>query len=412
VQPPSGKLAAAGVERELAVPGDPLAALDERSRLALAAHAERLEPHERQDREAVVDPGDVDVAHRQGSVLPQGPAGISAGHRREVLVLVPVRPPAQRRAVRGDPEQRRAQVRRGVSSRHDDRRAAVHRDVAVEQAQRVGDHTRVKVLRKGERLAEDRLGVERGVGPLVDSQRAKLLARCPVLVEVPPRDHRRPVRRRDRTERDQPLLRAVDAVAAGADDGGAPARGLRRALPHRTEAQHMVRQPRRHRRAAVDDRAELPGRLDSAVEPGQREPERVLDVPAPHPGEPGRGRERARPGRDAVDVRRGQPGVGDRLERRVHGEGQRRSAESPADLRLPDAADQRVGHRAPSCAARVKQGSHTSSFCSNMTLTLSPMRTSAGSTPTSRVDTRSKASSSSSTIASVYGTGTSGIHGW
>ena len=44
VQAPGRQLAPVGVERELAVAGDAVAALDERARLALAAEAERLQP--------------------------------------------------------------------------------------------------------------------------------------------------------------------------------------------------------------------------------------------------------------------------------------------------------------------------------------------------------------------------------
>src|SRR5690242_7385923 len=46
VHAPGGELAAVGVERQVAVEGDALAALDEGSGLALAAQAECLEPRD------------------------------------------------------------------------------------------------------------------------------------------------------------------------------------------------------------------------------------------------------------------------------------------------------------------------------------------------------------------------------
>ena len=61
VEPAGRQLAAVGVERQLALARDAVAALDERAALALAAEAERLEPRHGEEAEAVVELGDVDV---------------------------------------------------------------------------------------------------------------------------------------------------------------------------------------------------------------------------------------------------------------------------------------------------------------------------------------------------------------
>ena len=62
VHAPGRELAPVGVERQLAVEGDALAALDEGPGLAVAAQAEGLEPGEGEEREPVVELGDVDIA--------------------------------------------------------------------------------------------------------------------------------------------------------------------------------------------------------------------------------------------------------------------------------------------------------------------------------------------------------------
>src|ERR1700757_5218078 len=50
-----GQLAAVGVERQFAVDGDALTALDEGPGLAVAAQAKRLKPREGEEREPVVE---------------------------------------------------------------------------------------------------------------------------------------------------------------------------------------------------------------------------------------------------------------------------------------------------------------------------------------------------------------------
>ena len=61
VQPPRRQLPAVGVEREHAVEGDVGAAVEEVLRLTPAAEAERLDPRQAVEREAVVELGHVDV---------------------------------------------------------------------------------------------------------------------------------------------------------------------------------------------------------------------------------------------------------------------------------------------------------------------------------------------------------------
>ena len=71
VHAPRGELPAVGVQRELPVEAEPLAALDVRARLALTADPEGLEPHQREEREAVVELGEVEVARPELGAAPQ-----------------------------------------------------------------------------------------------------------------------------------------------------------------------------------------------------------------------------------------------------------------------------------------------------------------------------------------------------
>src|SRR5947209_18397666 len=65
------QLAAVGVDRDLAVPGYAPTALDERPAFTLLAEAERLEPGQRDEAEAVVELGHVDIGGREVGPLPQ-----------------------------------------------------------------------------------------------------------------------------------------------------------------------------------------------------------------------------------------------------------------------------------------------------------------------------------------------------
>ena len=159
VQPAGRELPAVRVERQLAVERDPLAALDERPALAAPAEAERLEPRHREPAEAVVQLGDVDVAGAQIGARPHVRGGVACRHRRHVVPLVPRRPAPQRGADRFDACDRMVDRGRVLGGRHDHRGRPVDGNVAVEQAERGGDHAGREVVVDRHRVTEDRVRV-------------------------------------------------------------------------------------------------------------------------------------------------------------------------------------------------------------------------------------------------------------
>src|SRR3954451_19007019 len=86
--------------------------------------------------------------------------------------------------------------------------------------------------------------------------------------------------------------------------------------------------------------------------------------------------------------------------------------ETPADVGLADARDRGAalenfdGH-----SSTTKNGSHTSSYCSNTTCASWPTRTDSGSSVTIPHDTRSRSCSGNSTIAITYGGSRPGYQG-
>ena len=106
-------------------------------------------------------------------------------------------------------------------------------------------------------------------------------------------------------------------------------------------------------------------------------------------------------------------GVGDGARHGVDGEVERVAVQPPADVGLADAGDDRVRRRRLACrSSGSKNGSHTSSYCSNSTRTAMPMRTSSGAQPTMSVVSRRPSCSGSSTMATTYGGSRPGYHGW
>ena len=71
VQPSGRELATVGVQGQIAVTSDALAALDERAAAARLAEAERFEPDQREEAEAVVELRAVDVGGGEIAARPQ-----------------------------------------------------------------------------------------------------------------------------------------------------------------------------------------------------------------------------------------------------------------------------------------------------------------------------------------------------
>jgi len=91
VQTAGGELPAVRIEGEFSLQRDAAAALDERARLALAAEAESLEPTHRDEAEAVVEFGDVDIPRPEIAAPPHHAGGVAQRHGGEVVELVPGR---------------------------------------------------------------------------------------------------------------------------------------------------------------------------------------------------------------------------------------------------------------------------------------------------------------------------------
>src|SRR5262249_32828233 len=125
VEPSARELTPVRVERDLAVERDRRAAFEEAAALALRAEAERLEPRERDEADAVVELRHVDVGGTQLRTLPQHRGGVAQRHRGQVVELVPRRATAQRGPDRLDPDRRAAEIARGVDVRDDHRGGAV-----------------------------------------------------------------------------------------------------------------------------------------------------------------------------------------------------------------------------------------------------------------------------------------------
>jgi hypothetical protein len=104
----------------------------------------------------------------------------------------------------------------------------------------------------------------------------------------------------------------------------------------------VAREPHRHRHHRVDHGLHLRGAFRSAAVPVERQAERVLHGRGARPREaPGVAHDTAGVRGQAVDVGEGEPGVGDRGERRFDREVELAAAEPPPDRRLPDARDDR-----------------------------------------------------------------------
>src|SRR5262249_55907401 len=102
VQPAAADLTAAGVQRQIAIAGDALAALDELAAFAHAAETKAFQPGDRIEAEAVVELRRVHVSRLVVRMLPEiGTCGVS----RTPFRLVPA-VPLDRARHRGDADRR------------------------------------------------------------------------------------------------------------------------------------------------------------------------------------------------------------------------------------------------------------------------------------------------------------------
>ena len=92
---------------------------DERPALAALAEAERFEPRQREEREAVVELRGVDVLRLEIGARPHVRRGVARRHRGDVFPLIPQRPLAHRRADGVEAHRAVRQVARYVRARDD-----------------------------------------------------------------------------------------------------------------------------------------------------------------------------------------------------------------------------------------------------------------------------------------------------
>jgi E-phenylitaconyl-CoA hydratase len=337
VHAPGRELAAVGVERQFAVEGDALPALDEGACLAVAAQAEGLEPGEREEREPVVELGDVDIARREAGAAPHLRRRVGRGHLGVVGPLVPASL-AGRPADRRDPDGRVRAVTGPVGRGDHQGDGAVDRNIAVEQAQRVRDGPGREVVVKGDRLLVHGGWIEGGVPAAVDGQPPELLLGRPVQVHVPSAVHSEPVDGRvgvHREQRAHPVGREARrglllGLRRRASPGGGRLREDRSAHHlHRTVDEDVAGLPgpdgdeRRHQgreQAAGVEPAAPPGRVDA------QGAGRLADRRVAHRGDP-------------VDVGRPQSGVRDRRARGGSGQVDSGDAGPAADRRHAHAGD-------------------------------------------------------------------------
>ena len=189
--------------------------------------------------------------------------------------------------------------------------APSQRDVAVVEAHGRGDHPRRQVVREGQRLAVDRVRVERGVGPLGDRDPAQLLAGHPELVQVARGEGRDLADRRERARRATARPGGRRPRMDGAV-GRTPAGVARRAaLLDRPPDDGVAGLAGGHRLGRTVEGQAHP--LDLTLPPGGGDAQRVLDLVQVRPGVAGHvGRAAAGEHGQAVDVVDREPGVGHR----------------------------------------------------------------------------------------------------
>ena len=178
-----GEAPAVGVHREFPA-GRGALPRDEGPALARPAEAERLEPHDRHDREGIVELRDVDVGGRH------------ARHLEGALARQPGRVPAREvgHLAHHDVGRRLARaehvdglppaVARPLGAGDHDRAARVGDEAAVEQAERPGDEAGGEHLVDRERIPHERAGVEGRPLARRDGDLGELLAGGPELVHV------------------------------------------------------------------------------------------------------------------------------------------------------------------------------------------------------------------------------------
>src|SRR5262245_18446879 len=170
VDAPGAQTSAERVERQLTIELD-ASVLDEVERFTLLAEPVRFEAVDHRRREAVVDLRDVHVLWREARALPgQARGALPDFHVARKAADAPGHLERQPLAVAGDVGGPRAQIASTVAGGQHDGDRALHRDVAVVEAERVGDHARIQIV-----LAREGLPAE---------------VRVRVLVRVPALGHR------------------------------------------------------------------------------------------------------------------------------------------------------------------------------------------------------------------------------
>src|SRR5439155_336369 len=125
-------------------------------------------------------------------------------------------------------------------------------------------------------------------------------------------------------------------------DAEPPGARRRARLGDRAIHERVAAEPGGDGERRVHDGRDLRGPFEARGVPAELEPEGILDVGRAGTGEPGVAGHGSRIAGEAVDVGGLEPRVGDRSERRLAGEVETGAVEPAADLRLPDAGENRA----------------------------------------------------------------------
>jgi hypothetical protein len=272
VQPARRQLPASGVEGQFAAEADARPTFDERAALSGFAEPQRLQPDQGQHAEPVIELDGVDIGGPQLGAAPQVLGCARRGHLGERGLLIPRVAAAERGPDGVDIYRAGAQVGGAVRGRDDDRGRPVHGNIAVEQAQRPGDHPRGEVFIQGKRIAVDGKGIQRGMAAAGQWDLPELRAGGAELVEVAGGQHGQPVRRRRSPEHAWPPHHVRRGLPVRVVDRRAPAAFLRRRLGHCAVDQHVATQARRDGHHGRHDRRQLAGQFGRPLVPIRLQP--------------------------------------------------------------------------------------------------------------------------------------------
>jgi len=323
VEPPTGQSAAAGIDRQFPFERYPLASLDKILGTITFAETEIFQPVDRMKAEPVIKLCDIDITRLEIGASPHhfGDLGLRLGVER--LELGPAVAIAHGRANSLDPDWRVPEVAGDIHPRHDDRRRSVDRDIAVIEMERRGNDRRGKIFVDRDWRLVDRIGIERGVAPLVDRDLADLFGADPAFVHVEIEIERL------LQGRCISIIRRIPGEWPRLPLSGAQQRigisGLaRRRFIHCPKNQDVPAETSSNRANCVEHGTILSRSLAPSCIPVDLQPHRILQGGTADRRETRAIGAVARPGCYSVDIAAFKTSIGHGLERGIHGQRERR----------------------------------------------------------------------------------------